>query len=179
MGGRSMDGAGNDFVHPFEYDPFANTWTTKAASYPDNQVNNMACGVLSDAGTSYIYCVGGSAAGATTATGRVFRYNPVTDAITPVAAPWPGAGRGCTLPGGFTVYQNKLYILGGFDIPAGKTNQIWEFTPSPAGWVQKPTNLPVPLGYIPTTTIGSLIYYGWGQRYHGWRSYRYDQLLCL
>src|SRR5207249_6221545 len=68
-----------------------------------------------------------------------------------------------TLPGGFTVLNNKLYILGGFDIPNGVgTNQIWEFTPNPAGWVQKSTVLPVPLGYIPTTTIGSLIYTGGG-----------------
>src|SRR5207245_10489260 len=41
------------------------------------------------------------------------------------------------------------------------TNQIWEFTP-PSTWVQKPTVLPVPLSYLPTTTIGSLIYNGGG-----------------
>ena len=117
MGGRSSDVAGSDFTHPFEYDPATNAWTTKAATYADNQVNNMACGVLTDAGTPYIYCVGGSAAGATSATDRVFRYNPVTDVISPVAAPWPGAGR-TTLPGGFTIFQNKLYILGGFTSPA-------------------------------------------------------------
>ena len=46
------------------------------------------------------------------------------------------------------------------------TDQIWEFTPNPAGWVQKSAVLPVPLGYIPTTTIGSLIYTGGGARYH-------------
>ena len=72
MGGRSSDVAGSDFTHPFEYDPSTNTWTTKSASYPDNQVNNMACGALTVSGTPYIYCVGGSAAGATTATARVF-----------------------------------------------------------------------------------------------------------
>src|SRR5437867_8826867 len=68
------------------------------------------------------------------------------------------------LPGGFTVLNNKLYILGGFDTITGGgqgTNQIWEFTP-PTTWVQKPSVLPVPLGYIPTTTIGSLIYTGGG-----------------
>src|SRR5206468_1489527 len=40
MGGRSSDTAGSDFTHPFEYDPVANTWTTKSATYPDNQVTN-------------------------------------------------------------------------------------------------------------------------------------------
>ena len=165
MGGRSSDTAGNEFTHPFEYDPNSNSWTTKAATYPDNLVNNMACGVLTDAGTPYIYCAGGSVVVTpTVTTGRVFRYNPVTDTISPVAAPWPAAGT-TVLPGGFTVFQNKLYILGGFDTVTGGgqgINQIWEFTPSPAAWVQKPTVLPVPLGYIPTTTIGSLIYTGGG-----------------
>jgi hypothetical protein len=164
MGGRSADAAGSEFTHPFEYDPVANSWTTKSATYPDTHVNNMACGVLTDAGTPYIYCVGGSQVTVVGTFDRVFRYNPVTDVISPVAAPWPGA-LGMVLPGGFTVFNNKLYILGGFDTVTNGgqgTNQIWEFTPSPAAWVLKPTVLPVPLGYIPTTTIGSLIYTGGG-----------------
>ena len=36
MGGRASDGAGSDFMHPFEYDPNTNTWTTKAATYPES-----------------------------------------------------------------------------------------------------------------------------------------------
>ena len=164
MGGRSADTAGSEFTHPFEYDPVANTWTTKSATYPDTHTNNMACGVLADGGTPYIYCVGGSQVTIPDISDRVFRYDPVADVISPVAAPWP-AVQGMVLPGGFTVFNNKLYILGGFDtITNGGQgiNQIWEFTPSPAAWVQKPTVLPVPLGYIPTTTIGSLIYTGGG-----------------
>jgi N-acetylneuraminic acid mutarotase len=164
MGGRASDAAGSEFTHPFEYDPVGNSWTTKGATYPDNHVNNMACGVLTDAGTPYIYCAGGSAVTLPDIFDRVFRYDPVTDVISPVAAPWPGA-LGMVLPGGFTVFNNKLYILGGFDTITGGgqgTNQIWEFTPSPAAWVQKAAVLPVPLGYIPTTTIGTLIYTGGG-----------------
>src|SRR5262245_24184434 len=61
MGGRSADTVGSEFTNPLEYDPATNQWTTKSATYPDNHVNNMACGVLTDAGTPYIYCVGGSA----------------------------------------------------------------------------------------------------------------------
>src|SRR5438034_3542419 len=163
MGGRASDSAGSEFTHPFEYDPGTNMWTTKSATYPDTHVNNMACGVLTDAGTPYIYCVGGSQVTVVGTFDRVFRYNPVTDVISAVAAPWPG-GLGMVLPGGFTVLNNKLYILGGFDTITGGgqgTNQIWEFTP-PTTWVQKPSVLPVPLGYIPTTTIGSLIYTGGG-----------------
>ena len=163
MGGRASDSAGSEFPNPFEYDPVANTWTTKGATYPDTHTNNMACGVLADAGTPYIYCVGGSQVTVTGTFDRVFRYDPVTDVISPVAAPWPG-GLGMVLPGGFTVFNNKLYILGGFDTITNMgqgTNQIWEFTP-PTTWVQKAAVLPVPLAFIPTTTIGSLIYTGGG-----------------
>jgi N-acetylneuraminic acid mutarotase len=121
----------------------------------------MGCSVLNDSGTDYIYCVGGSNFATQTTVGRVFRYNPVADSITAVASDWPPGVN--TLPGGFTVFNNKLYILGGFDIIDGTaSNEIWEFTPSPAGWVQKNAVLPFPLGYIPTTTIGSLIYTGGG-----------------
>src|SRR5206468_1551537 len=139
-----------------------NMWTTKSASYPDATTNNMACAVLTESGTPYIYCVGGSNFATQTVTGRVFRYNPVTDSISVVAAPWPDGTAGI-LPGGFSVFNNKLYILGGFNVAGGNgTSAIWEFTPGTNTWVQKTAVLPVPLGYIPTTTIGSLIYTGGG-----------------
>jgi len=173
VGGRSMDGVGNDFTHPFEYDPTSNTWTTKSATYPDNQVSNMACGILTDSGTPYIYCVGGSAGGQITATDRVFRYNPVTDTIESIASPWPGDSDGITLPGGFAVFNNKLYILGGFQINTAMTNTIWEFTPTTNVWVMKNAVLPLARGYIPTMAIydfynGSyLIYTGGGSDWNG------------
>src|SRR5439155_22172717 len=59
-------------------------------------------------------CVGGSAGGQTTATDRMFRYDPVADTIESIAAPWAGDSDGITLPGGFAVFNNKFYILGGF-----------------------------------------------------------------
>lgn len=167
VGGRSMDGVGNDFAHPFEYDPGSNTWTIKLATYPDNQVSNMACGVLNDSGIDYIYCVGGSAGGQTTATDRVFRYNPVSDTIESVAAVWPGDSDGITLPGGFAVFNNKLYILGGFRINTAMTNQIWEFTPTTNMWVLKDAVLPVPRGYIPTVTYFNVIYTAGGSDWNG------------
>ena len=68
--------------------------------------------------------MGGSAAGAATATGRVFRYNPVTDAISAVAAPWPGDAPERFCPAASRSSQNKLYILGGFNINVAMTNQI-------------------------------------------------------
>jgi len=165
MGGR-VDDSASEFTHPFEYDPVANSWTTKGATYPDNQVSNMACGVLNDSGTDYIYCVGGNPVGMA-GTGRVFRYNPVTDTISIVPSPWPPGTTGGYVPGGFSVFQNKLYILGGGIIPTGLIDQIWEFTPTTNVWVRKTAHLPVPLGFIPTTTIGSHIYTGGGSTFDG------------
>src|ERR1044072_8054212 len=164
MGGRSSDTAGSDFTNPFEYDPVANSWTTKAATYPDNEVNNMACGELAVDGTPYIYCVGGSAAGATTATARVFRYDPVADAIETLdpGDNWPGDAAGTILPGGFTVLKNRLYILGGFNINVASTNEIWEFDPTVgigAKWTQK-VNTPEGIMYAPTCAIDGTIYVG-------------------
>ena len=160
MGGRDENNV--ELTNPFEFDPVAGTWTTKSATYPDAFTNNMACGVLNDSGTDYIYCAGGSNFATQTTSGRVFRYDPIADVITSVSSNFPPGDNGM-LPGGFTVFNNTLITLGGFDIPNGVgINQIWQFTPNPAGWVQKSAVLPVPLGYLPTTTIGSLVYTGGG-----------------
>ena len=186
MGGRSMDGLGNDFTHPFEYDPASDTWTIKSATFPDNQVSDMACAVLSDSGKPYIYCVGGSAGGQTTATARVFRYNPIIDSIESIASPWPGDNDGITLPGGFAAFDNnKLYILGGFRINTAMTDTIWEFTPGTNTWVQKAATLPVPRGYIPTVVQNPFlpfIYTAGGSAWNGTTlvdtndSFKYDPI---
>jgi hypothetical protein len=159
MGGRDVNNV--EFTHPFEYDPVGNSWTTKSATYTDNHLNNMACGVLNDSGTDYIYCVGGSEFAGQTTSGHVFRYDPIADVITDVPANWPPGDQNI-LPGGWSVFTNKFYILGGFNVNTSVTDEIWEFTPNPAGWVLKNAVLPVPRAYIPTTTIGNLIYTGGG-----------------
>jgi plastocyanin len=162
VGGRTSDTTGSDFQHVLQYSPGSNNWTQRGVTLPDNQMNNMACGVLTVLGTPSIYCVGGSAAGAATATGRVFSYNPVTDTATTLTGDdWPGA-MGTILPGGFTVANNKLYIVGGFNINVASINQIWEFDPTlavGAKWTQK-TNTPVGIMYAPTCTINGIIYVG-------------------
>src|SRR4029077_6117947 len=137
----------------------------------DNQGNNMACGVLTVSGTPLIYCVGGSAGGQTTATARVYSYDPATDTQTVLTAAdnWPGDAAGTILPGGFAVFNNKFYILGGFDINVASTNEIWEFDPNAAvgsRWTQK-TNTPEGIMYAPTCTIGNLIYVAGASDFQG------------
>ena len=65
--------------------------------------------------------------------------------------------------------NNKLYILGGFNINVASTNQIWEFDPTAAvgaKWTQK-TNTPVGIMYAPTAAIGGIIYVGGASDYQG------------
>ena len=47
MGGRTSDAFGTEMTTPYEFNPKTNTWAFKTAPLPDNQVCNMACGVLS------------------------------------------------------------------------------------------------------------------------------------
>ena len=170
VGGRTADTAGSDFQHVLQYNPTSNSWTQMASTLPDNQMNNMACGVLTVSGTPLIYCVGGSAAGATTATARVFTYDPVTDTPALLGSDdWPGDAAGTILPGGVTVANNKLYILGGFNINVASTNEIWEFNPNAAAgsrWTQK-VNAPEGIMYAPTCDIAGIIYVGGASDYQG------------
>jgi len=185
VGGRTSDAAGSDYQRVLEYTPGTpGTWVQKAATLPDNFMNNMACGVLTVSGTPQIYCVGGSFATGTTATARVFSYNPATDTVTTLAAGdnWPGNDAGTILPGGFAVVANKLYIIGGFNINVGMTQQTWQFDATAAvgsKWVQK-LDYPQQRGYVPAAAIGNLIYTAGGPLWDGTTlqdtadSYKYD-----
>ncbi len=171
MGGRTSDSAGSDFQHVLKFNTTSSTWSQMPSTLPDNQMNNMACGVLTLGGTPYIYCVGGSAAGAATATARVFYYNPVTDTVTTLTAGdnWPGDAAGTILPGGFAETGNKMYILGGFNINVASTNQIWQFDPTAgvgAKWLQR-VNTPEGVMYAPTCAIGGIIYLAGASDYQG------------
>jgi N-acetylneuraminic acid mutarotase len=169
MGGRTSDAFGSEMTTPYEYNPKTNAWAFKTAPLPDNQVCNMACGVLNMGRTPYIYCVGGTTGGgATTATNRTFRYDPIADKIETVGIDAWNESAPNTVPGGYAVVQNKLYILGGLSIGNDATNRIFEFTPgNSAGsqWAQKTATLPVALAYLPTTTIGNLIFTAGGSTF--------------
>jgi hypothetical protein len=169
LGGRTADGIGNDIVNPQEYDPAANTWVAKTAAFGDLQVDNMVAGVVDFGSGPLIVAVGGSAGGQTTATAEVRVYDPVLDTLSVLAADaWPGGVAGDTLPGGAAVYNNKLYVFGGFQINVAMDNRVWEFDPMAASgsrWTLKTATLPVALGYIPTATVGSYIYLAGGSEY--------------
>jgi hypothetical protein len=171
MGGRQSDAAGSDYVNPREFNPTTNTWAVKAAAYPSLQVCNMVGGLLTLGGQSVIVTVGGSAAGAATATSEVRQYDPITDTLTVIATdPWPGNVGGTVLPGGAAVVNNILYVFGGFNIGVGMTDQIWKFDPALAAgsrWSLVPATLPAGRGYIPTAASGGFIYMAGGSDFVG------------
>jgi hypothetical protein len=116
--------------------------------------------------------VGGSAAGATDAsTSEVRQYDPIADVMTSLTTDtWPGNTDGRTLPGGAAVVDNKLYVLGGFDIGLGMTDAIYRFDPDAAPgsrWTTMTATLPNPVGYIPTAASGGLIYLLGGSTWDG------------
>jgi len=132
-GGRSSDVAGSDFTNPFEYDPSSNSWATKGATYPDNQVNNMACGVLIESGNAIHLLCGrlGSRAD-----DQLLRACFVTIRLATPSRRLVLWTTGRAMPqaqscrAGFAGVSNKLYILGGFNINVASTNQIWQFDPT-------------------------------------------------
>ena len=162
MGGRPDDVAGDDFIQVHIYDPVADTWSESNATFTDNQNNNMVGGVLDFGGQQLIVTVGGSAAGGTTASSNVQTYDPVADSLQLLSNdPWPGNTDGAILPGGAVVYENKLFVFGGFDIGVGMTDAIWQFDPAAAEgsrWTQMTATLPVARGYIPAAVSGGLVY---------------------
>ncbi|MGA9423349.1 MAG: hypothetical protein WBW61_13390 [Rhodanobacteraceae bacterium] len=162
MGGRSTDTAGSDLQQVSAYDPISDSWTALSGTYADNQVNNMVGGVLDFGGTEYIVTVGGSAAGAATATSEARQYDPIADVMTTLTSdPWPGNTDGATLPGGAAVVDNKLYVFGGFDIGIGMVDTIYQFDPDAADgsrWTLMNATLPNPLGYIPVAAADGFIY---------------------
>jgi len=171
MGGRPDDGGGTDFIQVHIYDPATDTWAESNATFADNQNNNMVGGVLDFGGQQLIVTVGGSAALATTSSSNVQTYDPVGDSLQVLTNdPWPGNTDGAILPGGAAVYENKLYVFGGFDIGVGVVDAIWQFDPSAAEgsrWTQMTATLPVARAYIPTATAGGLIYLFGGSTWDG------------
>ncbi|MGA7730903.1 MAG: S-layer homology domain-containing protein [Chloroflexia bacterium] len=182
LGGRSTDVPGDAQLNPLEYDPGTDTWVAKSALFSDQQTSNVQGGVVILDGTPVIIVVGGSAGGGTGGTDETRVYNPVDDTlVTLTADPWPPGLT--TVPGGSAVVDNKVYILGGFVINTGMSNEIWEFNPEAfegERWTLMPTTLPAGRGYIPSVAIDGIIYMAGGSDWDGSTihdtdfSYKYD-----
>ncbi len=168
FGGRhGLDGS-EDFPLRwiFEYDPVADTWTQKSALLDgsdtrERYVANMAAGVLTDTNGVRIYVIGGSSIDSVP-TPVVRVYDPVADSITDLTSTdnWPASP--VHIPGGSAVYNNKMYLFGGFSsLGAGAVfTSTWQFDPmAPSGsrWTQL-DDLNVPRGYIAGAVVDGKLY---------------------
>ena len=144
MGGRhGTDGEDTTLQWIWEYspgEPGPGTWLRKNALLDSSQPGsrwtaNMAVAVLTDTSGVRIYAIGGSSINSDSSA-SVRSYDPVADAITvlPTADNWPASPT--RIPGGYAVYNNKLYIFGGFtSIGTGSVfTDTWQFDPlAPSG----------------------------------------------
>jgi hypothetical protein len=168
LGGRhGTDGEDINLRRIWEYTPGTDTWISKTAALDLGPIGsrwtaNMAVAVLTNTSGPRIYAIGGNSIDSVP-TNTVRIYDPVADSISVLTTdPWPvGLGR---VPGGWSVYDNKLYIFGGFtSIGAGAVfNETWVFDPMAAAgarWSQLATgNLSLARGYIAGATLDGKIY---------------------
>jgi hypothetical protein len=169
LGGRhGVDGQDVALRWIWQYAPGANTWTQKTALLDGAQQGsiftaNMAVAVLTNANGVRIYAVGGNSIDSVpTPVTRV--YDPVADTLSTDDA-WPANPQ--RIPGGWAVYNNTLYIFGGFsDLANGGTGGVftdtWKFDPSqPSGsrWSQiASANLTLGRAFIAGATLDGFIY---------------------
>ncbi|MEO5951976.1 MAG: kelch repeat-containing protein, partial [Chloroflexia bacterium] len=150
----------------WEYTPGAGSYVQKAAqldtcAYGTRFAANMASAVLTDSTGVHIYLVGGSSINSLS-TNAVRIYDPIADTITASSDVWPAAPM--RLPGGYAVYNNKLYIFGGYELKPTSTvySDTWVFDPMAAAgskWSQIATaTLSVARTSIGGATLDGYIY---------------------
>ena len=146
----------------FGVGPFQNS--TASVQCPGQRyTSNMAVATLTDTNGVAIYAIGGSNI-SSVVTNTVRRYNPTSDTIQYLAADaWPANPP--RIPGGYAVWNNKLYIFGGYNPRANNNNgavydDTWIFNPmAPSGskWTQGP-DLSTPRAYLGGVALDGYIY---------------------
>jgi plastocyanin len=168
MGGRhGTDGEDTTLRWIWEYTPGSpGSWLRKNALLDQAAVGsrwtaNMAVAVLTDTTGPKIYAVGGSSIDSSP-TPVVRVYDPVLDSLTNNSDAWPASPN--RVPGGYAVYNNKLYIFGGFSAigAGGVFTDTWVFDPMAASgsrWTQLASaNLGLGRGYIAGAVLDGKIY---------------------
>ncbi len=169
LGGRHRpDGEDIGSRWIWEYDPITNALTQKAAlidanNYGERYDSSMAAAVITDTNGPRIYMIGGiSQDSIVTPIVRV--YDPTGDTLTTLSPAdyWPASPE--RVPGGYAVYNNKLYIFGGHT--AKPTSQLfsdtWVFDPLGTignKWTQiAGADLSTARAYIAGATLDGYIY---------------------
>ena len=169
LGGRTTDNAGDFSQTIYTYNVATNSWAQATTMLTDMDTSNLASVMLTGPSGPRIYAVGGTIAGAGATPSDIVRiYDPATGTLT-TGTPWPQTPH--VVPGGWAVYNNKLYMFGGFDPITGggsQTDNIWIYDPmAGAGgtWTQSTAHLSQARGYIATALIGNFIYLAGGSQF--------------
>jgi hypothetical protein len=132
----------------------------------------MAAGVLTDSSNNVrIYAIGGASVNSQEST-SVRVYDPNSDSVSVLSGDaWPAAP--VHVAGGYAVYNNKMYLFGGFSYQGGPTGQgqvftdTWRFDPTqPSGqkWTQM-ANLNLGRAYIASAVVDGKLYAVGGDTY--------------
>jgi hypothetical protein len=167
IGGRTTDSPDQGSQTIYSYNPASDTWATAATALTDTKVSNLVVALLTGPSGPRIYAVGGSYPSGSMdllPTNIVRVYDPVGGSLVQ-ADNWPQTSP-LVIPGGWAVFNNKLYIFGGYDpVAVAMIPDIWQFDPMAAPgsqWTHKSAMLDLARAYIATQTIGSHIYLAGG-----------------
>ncbi len=159
LGGTTSTSQYNQII--YTYNPATNVWVTAAPTLTDTDTDNLAVALLNGPSGPRIYAVGGYLTNGYPGGSSIVRvYDPVSGALTN-ADPWPQP----VVPGGWSVYGNKLFIFGGRGPDGGANAGIWSFDPlAPSGsqWVHKQAVLSLARYFSAVATIGNYIYIAGG-----------------
>ncbi len=174
IGGRSADTPSTFNQTIYVYNPATDAWATASTMLTDTKTSNLAVVMLNGPNGPRIYAIGGSTPSGSpdlVPTNIVRVYDPVSGSLTN-ADSWPQTNP-YVIPGGWTVYNNRLYMFGGYDpaaTPTAMISDIWEFNPmSPRGsqWTHKNAHLSIARAYIAVSAIGNFIYLAGGSQATG------------
>lgn len=155
------------------FDVATSTFFTATADMPTG-VANYHIVQLTDATGPGLFVIAGSTAAGTYST-DVQVYRPETDTAAVVAGDtWPGTvATDCpSFPGAAVTYNNKAYLLGGFNgscATPGVTAEVWIYDPMAAAGSRFTAGPPLTMarGYIQAAVVDNYLYAIGGDDYDG------------
>jgi hypothetical protein len=177
LGGRLADASTNGTI--WSYDPVAQTYAATGATMP-TPISNYEIALLRDnydlvAGDTYGLYVFGGRDNAGGFINLVQVYYPRTNRVVTVTSdPYPNNTSGIYyIPASNPVYNNKAYVLGGFQNTAAPyyvSRAVWVYDPLAAAgsrWTQLSFNLNYGRGYIQGAVVDSFLFACGGDTFDG------------
>jgi hypothetical protein len=133
-----------------EYDPAAPGWTPKAVM--PATLHEHACAVWN----GKIYVVGGSttwAAASANNVATIHEYDPASDSWDSSRAVMPASRDSHAM----TALNGKLYVVGGYDVTAARTDTVWEYEISTDTWLGR-APYPLQISEAGCVALNGLVY---------------------